>query len=233
MVPDYQKLMLPMLQLAGDGKEHSLSEAEAAIAQHFALSEQDRKELLPSGTQRKLYNRIAWSRSFLVKAGILEAAGRGRFKITDRGVSVLSSNPPELTARFLEQFPEFVEFRGRQSRSPSEPDEMFLGGSQRDIPQQTPQEILETSYQILRRELAQEVLERMSKCSSRFFEELVVDLLVAMGYGMQVKQSDEPEMKASTELSKKIGLGLTPFTYRLSTGRVRLGALKYRVLRVV
>ncbi len=73
-----------------------MSEAADAIAEHFALSEQDRKELLPSGSQRKLYNRVGWSRFYLLKAGILEAAGRGRFKITDRGVSVLNSNPPEL-----------------------------------------------------------------------------------------------------------------------------------------
>jgi restriction system protein len=110
MVPDYQKLMLPILQFASDGKEHSLSEAENAIAQHLALSEEDRKEKLPSGTQRKLYNRIGWSRWFLLKAGILEAVGRGRFKITQRGVSILNSKPPELNVRFLEQYPEFVEF---------------------------------------------------------------------------------------------------------------------------
>jgi restriction system protein len=123
MVPDYQKLMLPILQFAGDGKEHSLSEAADAIAQHFALSEEDRKELLPSGNQRKLYNRVGWSRFYLLKAGILEAVGRGRFKITDRGLSVLHSNPPELNVPFLEQYPEFLEFRGatRQARLVSDP----------------------------------------------------------------------------------------------------------------
>jgi restriction system protein len=174
--------MLPILRFAGDGKEHSLSEAADAIAQHFALSDEDRKELLPSGNQKKLYNRVGWSRFYLLKAGILEAVGRGRFKITDRGVSVLNSNVPELNVRFLEQYPEFVEFRSaRQSRSTSDSEEALPFG--KDIPQQTPQEMLETSYQILRRELAQELLEKISKCSPRFFEELVVDLLVAMGYG--------------------------------------------------
>src|SRR5581483_1348701 len=138
MVPDYQKLMLPILQFASDGKEHSLSEAEDAIARHFALSEQDRKELLPSGNQRKLYNRVGWSRFYLLKAGILDAVGRARFKITDRGLSVLNSNLPELNVRFLEQFPEFVEFRGstRYSRSTSESAEGSVP-LEKEVPQQT------------------------------------------------------------------------------------------------
>jgi restriction system protein len=184
MIPDYQKLMLPILRFAGDGKEHSLSEAADAIAQHFALSEEDRRELLPSGNQRKLYNRVGWSRFYLLKAGILEAVGRGRFKITDRGLSVLTSNPPELNVRFLEQYPEFLEFRGatRQARPATDSLEESLQLA-KDVPQHTPQEMLETSYQILRRELAQELLDKISLCSPRFFEELVVDLLVAMGYG--------------------------------------------------
>jgi restriction system protein len=150
------------------------------------------KEKLPSGTQRKLYNRIGWSRWFLVKAGILEAVRPGRFKITQRGLSLLNSKPSELNIRFLEQYPEFVEFqaghRSIQSSSNSLEDSLPSG---KDISQQTPQEMLETGYQILRRELAQELLDKISKCSPGFFEELVVELLVAMGYGGSKKDAGQ------------------------------------------
>ena len=174
-IPDYQSLMLPLLKIAGDGEEHGLREVTNTLAQQFELSEAERTELLPSGTQARFDNRVTWARIYLTRALLLEATGRARFRITDRGLDVLRSGRSSIDVRFLKTFPEFVEWQNR-SRTPA--DESGEG----ELPK-TPAEILESSYQSLRRELAQELLERIKKCSSHFFEELVVDLLVAMGYG--------------------------------------------------
>ncbi len=176
-VPEYHRLMLPLLRIASDGKEHNLSEAIELLAKEFNLSEADRNEILPSGRQSKFDNRVGWARTYLKKAVLLESTGRAKFKITSRGVEVLKSNPPLIDSRFLMQFPEFVEFKTIPVQDEAEPHEELAQQ------EQTPEELLETSYQSLRRNLAQDLLERAKRCSPRFFEQLVVDLLVAMGYG--------------------------------------------------
>jgi len=172
-VPDYQAIMLPLLQLAADHKEHVISEVIQLLADQFHLTPEDRKQLLPSGTQRAFENRVRWSRTYLAKSGLLESAGRGRFRITKRGLAVLASPPIAINIGFLKQFPEFVEFQ-RASKKPE---------SQPRAELQTPEELLEGSYQNLRLTLAQDLLERIKQCSPQFFEQLVVELLVAMGYG--------------------------------------------------
>ena len=172
-VPDYQAIMLPLLQLAADHKEHVISEVIQLLADQFHLTPEDRKQLLPSGTQRAFENRVRWSRTYLAKSGLLESAGRGRFRITKRGLAVLASPPIAINIGFLKQFPEFVEFQ-RASKKPE---------SQPRAELQTPEELLEGSYQNLRLTLAQDLLERIKQCSPQFFEQLLVELLVAMGYG--------------------------------------------------
>lgn len=182
-VPDYQKFMLPILQVASDGVEHSTAEAHDAIAEQFGLSEEDKNELLPSGTQTKLKNRVSWAVIYFTKAGLLERPGRGRFRITERGLKVLNSKPSEVSTRFLKQFPEFVEFqKGTRSAQKEEAIE--------DAPR-TPFETLEAAYQDLRRTRAQDVLDRVKRCSPKFFEKLVVDLLVAIGYGGSRKDAGQ------------------------------------------
>jgi restriction system protein len=175
-IPDFQSFMLPFLQILSDGQEHSLSEVIETLAEAFGLTEDDRKELLPSGRQAKLDNRVGWTRTHLKKAELLESVGWGRFRITERGLEVLRSNPPYINIKYLEQFPEFYEFR-RSSRQTNKREEV------EEIPDQTPEETLELGYQSLRRTLAQDILDRVKSCSPRFFERLVVDLLVTMGYG--------------------------------------------------
>lgn len=191
MVPDYQRLMLPLMRLTGDGQEHTTTDAADFVADHFSLTPADREELLPSGTQTKLNNRIAWARFHLIKAGLLQSTGRGRFKITARGQQVVADNPAEINLKLLDQIPEFAAFRAsiRQNRSSSAPSESSLAIA--DSTQQTPHELLEASYLILRRELAQELLSRIMSCSPRFFENLVVDLLVTMGYGGSRKDAGQ------------------------------------------
>jgi restriction system protein len=187
-VPDYQSLMLPLLRFAADGNEHRLSEAIEILAQQFHLDDQDRKELLPSGRQRKFDNRVHWARTYLAKAHLITPTGRSRFCLTEQGAKVLRENPPQINVKYLEQFPEFVEFRNKSNKINGEttvPQEIIEKVSQ------TPQEILDSSYQSLRQNLAQEILEYIKNSPPKFFEGLVVDLLIAMGYGGSRKDAGQ------------------------------------------
>ena len=176
-VPDYQSFMLPLLKVAASSDERRLSEVTEIIAAQMGLTENDRDELLPSGTQTKLVNRVGWAKTYLTKAGLLESVGHRRFRISARGRQVLSTKPTSINVAFLTQFPEFRQFRALARQ------EQESNGSADDEAVQTPQESLEASYQRLRRELAAELLERIRGCPPQFFEKLVVDLLVSMGYG--------------------------------------------------
>ncbi|MCG3119227.1 MAG: Mrr restriction system protein [bacterium] len=183
-VPDYQSLMLPLLKLIGNKQEHAFSDVIDTLAREFDLTDAERKEILPSGIQAKFDNRVGWARTYLKKAGLLESVGRGKFRITERGLQILNSNPTVINVKFLRQFPEFLEFQksSRQENKNEEKDEEQA---------QTPEESLESSYQNLRRALAQELLDRIKNLSSKFFERLVVDLLVAMGYGGSRKDAGQ------------------------------------------
>lgn len=190
-VPDFQSLMLPLLLLTGDGQEHTMSETIDVMAREFQLTPEERNELLPSGRQRRLHNRVGWAKTYLKKAGLLEDKGRGRFRITGRGREVLKSRPAAINMKFLEQFPEYNDFvtlssdeEETRSEKPAKPAAVEESG-------ETPEEVLESSYQELRRKLAEELLERIKACSPQFFEKLVVDLLVAMGYGGSRKDAGQ------------------------------------------
>lgn len=189
-VPDFQSFMLPLLKFSTDGNEHKQSEAAEALSHHFGINDADRKEMLPSGKQTRFDNRIAWALVYLRKAGFLESPRRGKFRITKRGEEILKSNPARIDAKFLMEHgdPEFRDFHrpARQSGNYEEPDQEE---STTEI--RTPREVLEAGYQELRRDLAQELLKRIKSCSPRFFEQLVVDLLVKMGYGGSYKDAGQ------------------------------------------
>jgi restriction system protein len=192
-VPDFQSLMLPLLKLASDGHEHTLSESIETLDQQFNLTDADRRELLPSGKQSKFVNRVGWAATYLRKTKLIEAAGRGRFRITERGLSELRAAPQRMDLRYLKKFPELADFRKRGQQDEPENGDAASGEALAvvEATNQTPREVLEASYQILRRELAQELLERIKKKPPIFFEQLVVDLLVAMGYGGSRKEAGE------------------------------------------
>jgi len=187
-IPDFQTLMLPLLRFAADGKEHTQREAESVLAEQFKLTQNERAELLPSGRQAVFLNRIGWANTYLKKAKLLQAPRRGCFVITERGRKVLQS--PQLQRidmKFLEQFSEYVEFKenSRPSQIENKPSPQQLAF------EQTPEESLELAYQTLRKELAQEILSRTLTCSPAFFEHLVVELLVKMGYGGSRRDAGE------------------------------------------
>lgn len=192
-VPDFQSLMLPLLKIAGDGNEHSSAEVLEILAQQFGLSESDRDEMLPSGRQRKFDNRVNWTKTYLQKALLLSSTGRSRFRITERGIKVVKDNPSFINVKYLDQFPEFVVFHTTTNNGKEVKANGTVSTSQEMVEKtsQTPQEILEISYQNLRQTLAQELLERIKSNPPKFFESLVVDLLVAMGYGGSRKDAGQ------------------------------------------
>ena len=179
-IPDYQSLMLPLLRLAAErpGEEMSLQGAVEALAEQFRLTDDERQQLLPSGRQPVFINRVGWARTYMKKAGLLEQTRRGYFKITERGVSVLGKNPPAINVKILEQFPEFIEFRNTRNERITEG-----AGDDTVDDARTPEELLEIEYQRIRDDLASQILQTIKQCSPTFFERLVVELLVKMGYG--------------------------------------------------
>jgi len=186
-IPDYQTCMLPLLLFAGDGADHSLREAVETLAAEFKLAPEERAELLPSGQQAIFNNRVGWARSYLKKAGLLEYPRRATFQITDRGRQVLAENPTRIDVKFLQRFPEFIEFRESARNSSAEE----LPGSATYATDKTPEEVLELAHQNIRQSLAQELLTRILACSPTFFERLVVELLVKMGYGGSRRDAGE------------------------------------------
>ncbi len=172
--------MLPLLTLAATSpnKEFTSQEAVNSLAESFGLTEEERGELLPSGRQATFTNRVGWASTYLRKAKLLESTKRGYFKISKRGLDVLAQNPPAINVSFLSQFPEFIEFKLARSESRNNDRDSSAATSL-----QTPEESLEVEYQKIRENLAAQLLERIKQASPAFFERLVVELLVKMGYG--------------------------------------------------
>ncbi|PIU44993.1 MAG: restriction endonuclease [Ignavibacteriales bacterium CG07_land_8_20_14_0_80_59_12] len=192
-IPDYQSIMLPLLTFVGDNKEHSLRETIDALASRFSLTPEERRELLASGKQTIFGNRVGWARTYLKKAAPLESPRRAYFRITKRGLDVLASSPKSINLGFLEQFPEFVQFRALRHEKIDD-----QGLSEQDG-KRTPEEALENSYQSLRQSLASELLDQVKSGSPHQFEKVVVELLVAMGYGGSLKDAGRAVGKSGDE----------------------------------
>lgn len=183
-VPDYQELMLPVLKAAATG-ETSVPNVEPLIADQFFLTRTEREQLLPSGRQRVLPNRLHWAKFYLTRAGLLTSPRRGRFTITEAGRELLARNPQSVDNDTLAEYPSFRAFL-EASNSPREPD-----GDAQPVAQATPtkptdttpEEQIETAYIALQSALRSELLQRILQNSPSFFEQVIVDLLVAMGYG--------------------------------------------------
>jgi restriction system protein len=182
--------MLPLLELAADGEVHRFRETVDSLAGHFGLTDSERRELLPSGKQAIFHNRVGWARTYMAKAGLLNSSKRGLFQITERGRAVLREKPETINVQFLERFEEFVNFRQLRREQPAAETPAPVAPRTHDT-QDTPEESLEAAYQTLREELASEILGTVKSCSPEFFERLVVDLLVRMGYGGSRREAGE------------------------------------------
>jgi restriction system protein len=182
-IPDYQTLMLPVLKAAGDGQEHRIGDVINQLAHDFGLTAEEQQQLLPSGKQATFANRVAWAKSYLVQAGLLEATKRAHFKITDRGKKALAEGPPRIDTEYLSQFAEFLQFKDR-GKSPG--NEAFASvGETPAVPlhAETPDELLRGTVKQIDTALKKELLDRILAAPPAFFESLIVALLLAMGYG--------------------------------------------------
>lgn len=186
-IPDYQSLMLPLLSLASDRQEHSLRDAIEQLSEQFQLSEKERSELLPSGQQFTFGNRVSWAATYMKKAALLEATRRSHFRITERGLVVLDSKVNNINVKYLRKFPEFIEFQAKRNTG-TKATAMTLSN---ELEEQTPEETIESIHERIQNDLADELLQQIMSCSPAFFERLVVDLLVRMGYGGSRKDAGQ------------------------------------------
>ncbi len=180
-IPNYQTLMLPVLRLASDGKEHKFSQAVEELASEFDLTTEEVSELLPSGSQSVFNNRVGWARSYLKQAGLLMSPKRGFFTITQKGAELLATNPVQVDTSVLERYPEFIEFKNRKKDKGEAESQIESSFEQESI--LTPEDALASAYKKLRSTVESEILSAVKEASPSFFERLVVDLLVKMGYG--------------------------------------------------
>lgn len=194
MIPDYQSLMLPLLKLVADKQEHKYRDLIENLAVQFQISEEERKELLASGNQPIFDNRVGWAKTYLKKAELLDSPKRAIFKITELGVQTLNKNLDKIDAKYLRQFSSFLEFQN-VSRSDDEKEELII----QENTENTPEENLDKFYQRIRKELATELLNKVIELSPTFFERLVVELLVKMGYGGSIKDAGKAIGKSGDE----------------------------------
>lgn len=184
-VPDFQTMMLPFLRLSQDQQEHSTSDVILFLANHYQLSENEIAEQIPSGYQTKLHNRVSWIFVHLQRAGLIEKTRRGFYKITNRGNELLGRNLARIDLNTLKQFPEYVEFRKVKRAKETNANPQVS----EDEVDKTPEESLEIAYQTIQSALAAEIIEKVKSCSPAFFERLVVELLVKMGYGGTLQEA--------------------------------------------
>jgi restriction system protein len=192
-IPDYQTIMLPLLKYASDQQEHHFRDAVDKLADDFTLSDQERKEMLPSGQSEIFRNRVGWARTYLKKAGLIESPRRGYLLITQRGLDILDENPQRVDAAFLDRFEEFRDFKKLKRKKKPQQNNAEI---EQDI---TPEEALENAYQSLRDDLANELLQQIKSSPPSLFEKIVVELLVSMGYGGSRKDAGKAIGKSGDE----------------------------------
>jgi len=190
MIPDFQTIMLPTLEILADKKEHSLQDLISQISDKFKLTEKEKNELVPSGVQTKMYNRVTWVLTHFKKAHLAYTIRRGVFGITQEGMKILESKPPRIDLKFLKEIPEYKQWKDSYIKDWQD----THSSDKKDIVEEietdkTPEELLDYSYSQLKEELAIELIEKIKECSPSFFERLVIDLLIKMGYGGSRKEA--------------------------------------------
>lgn len=202
MIPDYQTLMLPLLKFISDEKIHSINEAIENLAKEFKLNEEDLNEWLPSKSQKKFYNRVYWAKAHLKMAGAIENVSKGQFKITNRGIQILKENPPFINVKNLtEKFEDYKNLiigyrktdsnKNISSNEKIETDDSYLN--------QTPEEQIELGYQKIKTSLLIEILNKLKSVHPSYFEKIVVQLLVKMGYGGSIQDAGKAIGKSGDE----------------------------------
>ncbi|ARU87325.1 restriction endonuclease [Pseudomonas sp. M30-35] len=183
-IPDFQSVMRPVLATVQSGAPLPLNELRERVADQFQLTDEERKERLPSGQQTVMNNRVGWARTYLNKAGLLTIPSKGMVQITARGLDALANGPERITVSWLKQFPEFADFHTAKPQAADVPPMVEL-----DSAETTPDEQLAEAHQALLQSLVDELLVQVRAATPSFFEQLVVDLMIAMGYGGSRKEA--------------------------------------------
>ena len=191
-IPGYQEILLPLLQLVGDGREWHIKDTKEILSDHFKLTEEERQQKIPSGYEPLIYNRIHWARLYLVRSGLLTATRRGYIRIAESGKHLLATKPSSLSTPFLrDKYPELREYLSvstQKTKSSCAPDESVATQEAKNA-DETPEEILEQVHKTLKKQLAADLLDQIKEMPPYFFEQLVVDLLKKMGYGGPVEDA--------------------------------------------
>ncbi|HET9055247.1 MAG TPA: restriction endonuclease [Chitinophagaceae bacterium] len=195
MIPDFQSLMLPFLKYIGDNQEHSKKEVVEALANELELTEDEKNEMLPSRNQPVFYNRVTWAIAHFKAAKILENTRRGYVKITPLGNEILNQNLPKLDLKFLKQLPTYIEAMNAWKNKASNEDVSEI----EEVQEQTPEELLEYGYRNIRQSLKTELLSKLKSVHPSFFERIVVELLVKMGYGGSIQDAGRAIGKSGDE----------------------------------
>lgn len=195
MIPDFQSIMLPLLKITGDKKEHTIQEVRDLLAKHFNLSEEERSELLSKSKQQRFNNRVGWARTYLSKGGLLEYGKVGSFMITDRGLKVLQEKPSKIDIKYLKRFPELLKFIKPSKKGKKTKDKEI----ELLLEEKTPEDLLEIGYEKYQEKLLSDLLEKVKQCNPNFFERLVVELLVNMGYGGSFEDAGKAIGKSGDE----------------------------------
>ena len=180
MIPKYIEILLPLLNLLQDERVYTSKEYISHLEKEFNLSEEDKKQVISNGKTKLFSNRIAWAKTYLKQAGLVEYPKRGEVKITSEGLAFLKSKHSKITLEDLERYPQFVEFK---NKSKSLQKYIQNGNNDENVESKTPEENLEDAFLKLKLNLADEILDKINTCSFDFFERMVIDLLIKMGYG--------------------------------------------------
>ncbi len=182
-LPSYAELMLPMLTWAGDGRQHTVSACRDALARQYQLSKDDLAELTPGGGKTTWVDRVSWAKTYLTKAGLLKQVARGVFQITRRGQKLLDDPPPEINAKFLMRYAEARQFLNTGTKPAKAADEEPANHPFVEDAETTPREAIDRGLQRWNQRLFEDIRSQLENCSPAFFEHLIVDLMLHMGYG--------------------------------------------------
>lgn len=183
MIPDFQTLMLPVMQILSDKSEHATQKLISSLADKYKMTKEEREELLPSGRQRIINNRVAWARIYLQKARLIESPKRSVYRITEDGLKILEGSPQRIDIRFLKTIPAFNDWQKTFAYQGKKDNNDTLNSIEEIDIAKTPEELIDYTFAKLKAELSTELLDKIISKSAEFFEQLVIDLLVKMGYG--------------------------------------------------
>jgi restriction system protein len=182
-IPDFQTLMLPVLKFHEDGQVHTSQDLIEDLAKTFSITEEERNEPLASGRQARFDNRVYWARIYLNRAGLLDFKSRGNYVITEQGRRVLDEQVKKIDMAFLKRFQAYVDWKNKSARPTTKCEEVV----EEEADARTPEELIASGHDKLKAGLAADILEHIKSCSPRFFERLVLQLLLKMGYGGSIE----------------------------------------------